>query len=103
MDGLLDRRSALPAALHALGATPEEIAKALERGEELDQKTCAREDADREFTKSDQEMQLNERKAGLETTKEKNRVDLEQAKANVDKTKKETTEIGKKPPSSSSK
>ena len=80
--------------------SPEEIEKAMERGREKDQKVCQCEDEEREYTKKDQEMQLKERSAGLETTGEKNKVELEQAKANVDKTKKETTEIGKKPPSS---
>lgn len=96
---LIDRETALPAALHALGATSDEIESALERGKARDDKQCACEDADREFQKNDQKLQLKEREAGLATTKEKNRVDLEQAKANVDKTKKETTELGKKPPS----
>jgi len=96
---LIDRETALPAALHSLGATPEEIEKAMERGREKDQKVCDCEDASREFQQNDQKLQLKERAAGLETTGEKNKVELEQAKANVDKTKKETTEIGTKPPS----
>ena len=97
---LIDRETALPAALHSLGATPGEIEKALARGKEKDDRQCACEDADREFQQKDQELQLKEREAGAATTSEKNKVDLDQAKANVEQTKKQTQEIGKKPPSS---
>lgn len=99
---LIDYQTALPSALHSLGATTEEIEAALERAKEKDDKKCQCEDEEREFQKKDQELQLKEREAGAKTTGEKQKVDLEQAKANVEQTKKQTSEIGKKPPSSGS-
>lgn len=99
---LIDYENALPAALHSLGATQEEIEAAMKRAKEKDDKKCQCEDDDREFQKKDQELQLKEREAGSDVTKQKNQVDLEQAKANVEQTKKQTQEIGKKPPASSS-
>tara|TARA_Y100000389_G_C17386720_1_gene477462 strand:+ start:197 stop:847 length:651 start_codon:yes stop_codon:yes gene_type:complete len=95
---LIDYETALPAALHSLGATTEEIEAAMERAKEKDDKKCQCDDEDRAFQSKDQELQLKEREAGVEVTKQKNQVELDQAKANVAKTKKETTELGKEKP-----
>ena len=99
---LIDYESALPAALHALGATTEEIEAAMARAKEKEDKKCQCEDEEREFQKKDQELQLKERSAGADVTKAKNQVDLDQAKANVEQTKKQTQEIGKVNPAASS-
>jgi len=99
---LIDYETALPAALHSLGATTEEIEAAMERAKTKDDKKCQCEDEDRAMQKQDAELSLGERKNGLATNGEKAKVDVEQAKANVAKTKKETSELGKPQPASSS-
>jgi len=95
---LIDYETALPAALHSLGATTEEIEAAMERAKTKDDKKCQCEDEDRDMQKQDAELSLEERKNGLATNGEKAKVDVEQAKANVAKTKKETSELGKPQP-----
>jgi hypothetical protein len=99
---LIDYQTALPAALHSLGATPEEIEAAMLRGKEKDDKKCQCEDEDRAMQKQDAELSLEERKTGLASNGEKAKVEVEQAKANVAKTKKETAELGKPQPAASS-
>ena len=99
---LIDYETALPAAMHSLGATTEEIEAAMKRAKEKDEKKCQCEDEDRALQKQDAELSVKEREAGLATNGEKAKVEVEQAKANVEKTKKETVEIGKAKPASSS-
>lgn len=55
---LIDAEVALPAALHALGCTPEEVERALVRAKEKN-------DEEREFLRRDREMTLKERESGL--------------------------------------
>lgn len=89
---IIDLESALPAALHALGATTEESEKAMKRGLEREQKKCDCEDVrmpfhahkcmceccdwpcviaqeDRKLAQEDQALSMKERTLGLEKTK----------------------------------
>lgn len=66
---IIDLQTALPAALHALGATADEVEAAMERGKEKEEKRCACEDEDREMAKKDTELNMQERTLGLEKTK----------------------------------
>ncbi len=83
---LVDLETALPAALHSLGATPEEIEKALERAKEKEEKQCACEEEEREWQSKDRAMNMQERDANLDSTK-----------ANTEMTKKEVKGMVKKP------
>ena len=65
---IIDMETALPAALHALGAGPDEIEKAMERGREKEQKKCDCEDEDRKIARADQELNMEERTLGLRKT-----------------------------------
>jgi len=76
---LIDLETALPAAMHALGATTDEIEKAWERAKAKNEKECACEDEEREWTKKERDINLKERDANLDATK-----------ANTEKTKKES-------------
>lgn len=65
---IIDLEIALPAALHALGAGPDEIEKAMERGREKEKKKCDCEDEDRALAAQDQQLHLKERTLGLKKT-----------------------------------
>ena len=65
---IIDLETALPAALHALGATADEVERAMERGREKEQKKCDCEDEDRATQKQDTELNMKERALGLKKT-----------------------------------
>ena len=65
---IIDLETALPAALHALGATTDEVEKAVERGLAKAEKQCACEDEDRAMAKKDQDLNMKERTVGLRKT-----------------------------------
>jgi hypothetical protein len=98
---LIDYETALPAALHSLGATPEEIEAAMKRAKEKDDKKCQCEDEDREAQKSQLTLETREREQSMQTNGDKAKIEVEQARANVEQTKKQTAEIGKAKPASS--
>lgn len=97
--GLAPCEIAMPAVLHAIGATKDEIDKAVEKMCDKEQKDAVILDEDREAQKKDHALGTQEREEALANGKEKQKVELEQAKANVSQTKKQTEEIGKAPPS----
>ena len=66
---IIDLETALPAALHALGATADEVEAAMVRGKTKEEKRCQCEDEDREMAKQDQQLNMKERTLGLEKTK----------------------------------
>ena len=66
---IIDLQTALPAAMHALGATADEVERALQRGMEKEKKKCDCEDEDRAMQKRDAELNMKERTLGLEKTK----------------------------------
>ena len=62
---IIDLETALPAAMHALGATADEVEHAMERGRNKEQKKCDCEDEDRAMQKQDIELGMKERTLGL--------------------------------------
>ena len=107
--GLAPIEIAMPAVLHAIGASKEQIAKSVEsavKAKEEEEK-CACEE--RDFRKTDRDMGLQERKVALEGNGTKSKaegeaatLDLEQRKANIEKTKRETSVLQKKPTAAAS-
>lgn len=83
---LIDLEVALPAAMHALGATTDEVEAALERAKTKEAEKCACEKEEQEWQKKDRDVNLKERAVNLEATK-----------ANTEKTKKEAAGLVKKP------
>jgi hypothetical protein len=67
---LIDAEVAVPAVMHALGSTPDEIDAAMERTRAKDEKDCACDDENRD-------MEMQQKKVALETSK----VNLKNAKA----------------------
>lgn len=66
--GMIDINIAVPSALHALGASAEEIDAALERAKAKEEKQCECEDEEREWNKKDRDMTVKEREVGLNKT-----------------------------------
>jgi hypothetical protein len=66
--GIVDLRTALPAALHALGATSDEVETAMERGMQKEEKRCACEDEDRALQKQERALGLKKAEADLKKT-----------------------------------
>ena len=66
--GIIDIDSALPAALHALGATTDEVENALARSKEKQDKQTSSEDEDRKRAQQDQDLNFREREAGVKKT-----------------------------------
>lgn len=62
---LIDTDVAVPAAMHALGSTNEEIEAALERIRAKEQKDVQSQDEEREFQKKDRDVAFKEREVGL--------------------------------------
>lgn len=100
--GLAPCEIAMPAVLHAIGASKDEIEKAVKKMCENEEKAAALAEEDREAMKEDRALGNKEREANMASGDERQKVDLDQAKANIDKTKKETSEIGKAPPGGAS-
>ena len=65
---LIDYQTALPAALHSLGATPEEVEQAMARAKEKNDKQCECEQEDRKLAQEDQKLNMKERTVGLKKT-----------------------------------
>ena len=65
---IIDLETALPIAMHALGAAPDEIEAALARGKEKLDKQCDCDDEEREFQKKDRDTAFKEREVGLRKT-----------------------------------
>lgn len=88
---------AMPAVLHAIGATKEQIAKSVESAirEKDKQKECECEE--REFSTRDREAQFGEREDNRRINGEKAEIDKRQAEANIRKTEKETSVLRPKP------
>lgn len=62
---LIDYQTALPAALHSLGATTEELENAMERAKEKNDKKCECEQEDRKLAQEYQKLNMKERTLGL--------------------------------------
>ena len=100
--GLAPCEIAMPAVLHAIGASKDEIEKAVEKMCNQEEKAAAIADEDRERQKADSALSTKERESSLADGKERQKVELDQARANVAQTKKQTGEIGKTPPGGAS-
>jgi hypothetical protein len=105
--GLVPVEIAMPAVLHAIGATKEQITAAVESAvaEKEEEKKCACENKD--YEREERKLNLQERKTAIRQGGEERKqqaeaqaVDLEQRRANVAKTKKETAVLQKKPEAS---
>lgn len=69
--GLIDIETAVPASMHALGSSSEEIDTTLSRLRAKDAKACACEDEDRELQKKEREAQLEKTKVEIKNTAER--------------------------------
>ncbi len=107
--GLVPVEIAMPAVLHAIGATKEQISAAVESAvaEKEEEKKCACENKD--YEREERKLNLQERKTAIRQGGEERKqqaeaqaVDLEQRRANVAKTKKETAVLQKKPTAAAS-
>jgi hypothetical protein len=65
---LIDSDVAVPAAMHALGSSNEEIEAALARIKAKEDKQCECDDEEREFQKKDRDVAFKEREVGLKKT-----------------------------------
>ena len=107
--GLAPCEIALPACLHAIGATKDEIDAAVEQMCKNEEKTAAIAAEDREYKQADQALGLDERKAAIQAAPAKQKAEADQAKANVQQTEAQTKKTleeakvaGKPPPAAKS-
>ena len=81
--GVLDCKFAVPATLHALGVSPEEIDKAVEEACEKREKEEKVLEEDRRKADEEQKLNQEERKVGMEATKAQTEVTKKEAKGMV--------------------
>lgn len=86
--GLAPVEIAMPAVLHAIGASRDQIDEAVAKAVEYAEKKCNCEEEDRQYQLEDQKLGLEERKVALQSAPAKEKA--EQAKANVEQTKAQT-------------
>lgn len=103
--GLAPVELAMPACLHAIGASRDEIDAAVEKASKDAEKKCLCEEEDRQYQLEDQKLGLQERQATLQSAPAKEKAEADQAKANVaqteattKKTLEEAKQAGKPPP-----
>ena len=73
--GLAPMEVALPAALHAIGASKDEIDAAMEKAQKEEEKKCACEDEDRALQTQEKKLSLEERKTALQSAKNEQTTD----------------------------
>lgn len=88
--GLAPVEVAIPAALHAIGATKDEIEAAMDKAKKDEEKKCACDDEDRAMQTEEKRLSLQERKSALQSAPDKDKSETEQAQANVAQTKANT-------------
>lgn len=93
--GLAPCEIAMPAVLHAIGASKDEIDRAVEKACKNEERDAALREEERAAHKIDQALSIKEREANLANNELKQKVELEQARAAVAQTKKQTSEMGK--------
>lgn len=88
--GLAPLEVAMPAVMHAIGASKDEIERAVQQATKdvEEKKECECED--RAFQQEEQKLGLEERRAGLATAPAKEKADAKQAEANVRQTDAQT-------------
>lgn len=84
--GLAPCEIAMPAVLHAIGASKDEIDKAVEKACNTEEKQTAVQAEDRAFQKQDQALGLKERQAAMKAAPAKEKAEADQAQANVKQT-----------------
>ena len=84
--GLVPLEVAMPAVMHAIGASKDEIERAVAQATSDAKKKCQCEDEDRAFQQEDQRLGLEERRAGMQAAPDKEKAEADQAKANVKQT-----------------
>ena len=107
--GLVPVSVARPAVMHAIGASKDEIDKAVEEATKKEEERCACEEQEKGYKLEDQKLSLDERRAGLKAAPAKASVEAKQVEANVKateattlKTTTETKATGEKPDKDSS-
>ena len=88
--GLAPIEVAMPAVMHAIGASKDEIEKAVQEASKAAEKKCQCEDEDRAYQLEDQALGLQERKAALKSAPQKEKAEAKQAEANVASTEAQT-------------
>ena len=88
--GLAPVEIAMPAVLHAIGASKDQIDKAVEQAAKDAEKKCQCDDEDRAFQKEDQQLGLEERRSSMASAPAKEKAEADQAEANVESTKAQT-------------
>ena len=88
--GLAPCEIAMPACLHAIGATQDEINAAVKKMCENEEAQAQLATEDREHLKAEQALTLDERKAAIESAPAKEKAEADQAKANVAQTEAQT-------------
>lgn len=91
--GLAPIEIAMPAVLHAIGASKDEIEKAVEKAMADAEQKCACEAQDRAFQQEDQKLGLDERRAALAAAPAKEKAEAKQAEAIVKQTEAQTKKI----------
>ena len=91
--GLAPVEIAMPAVLHAIGASKDEIDAAVEKASADADKKCQCEDEDRQLATDDARLGQEERKQELQLKKAKVGTEAAQEEANVQKTKADTTKV----------
>ena len=89
--GLAPIEIAMPAALHAIGASKDEIDAAIEKAQKDEEKRCACEDEDRAIQTEEKQLSLQERKTAMQSAPVREKAEAAQAEANVAQTKANTT------------
>lgn len=107
--GLAPLEIAMPAVLHAIGASNDEIEKAVEKAMVDAEQKCACEAQDRAFQQEDQQLALDERRAAIAAAPAKEKVGGKQAEDKVAQTEAGTKKLseeakvgGKSKPTASS-
>lgn len=91
--GLAPIEIAMPAVLHAIGASSDEIEKAVEKAAADAEKACQCAEQDRAFQQEDQQLGLDERRAAIAAAPAKEKAEAKQAEANVANTEAATKKL----------
>ena len=84
--GLVPLEVAMPAVMHAIGASKDEIERAVAKATAEAEKKCQCEEEDRAFQQEEQQLGLEERRAGMQAAPAREKAEADQAKANVKQT-----------------
>jgi hypothetical protein len=91
--GLAPVEIAVPAVLHAIGASKDEIERAVEKATAEAEQKCQCAEEDRALQQEDQKLALEERRASMATAPQKEKAVAKQAEANVKQTEAATKKL----------